>query len=109
MEGLQPGDQIIAINGIYLCGFSDKNNTSSQISYVALKRAQEWGRAWLTIRRKLREEQICWNIDALNNDEDNEEVEVQNYSVYGDPVLMQHEDDTEEEDIEENYYSSEEF
>ena len=108
--GLQPGDQIIAINGVYLCGFSDKNNTSSQISYVVMKRALECSSAWLTIRRKLREEQICWNIDTLDNFEDNEEEhkEVQNYAVYGDPVLMQNED-TEEEDIEESYYSSEEY
>ena len=45
-----------------------------------------------------------------DNFQDNEEEhkEVQNYAVYGDPVLMQNED-TEEEDIEESYYSSEEY
>ena len=101
-KGLQPGDQIIAINGVYMCGFSDKNNASSQISYVVLKRALESGSATLTIKRKLRDEET---YDAL----DNEEEEMQNYAVFGDPVpLPLDEDNTEEENDDENYYSSEE-
>merc|ERR1712228_570759 len=108
-EGLQPGDQIIAINGVYMCGFSD-NNASSQISYVVLKRALEKGSALFTIRRKLRDEKTyIYNIDALDNNEGDEEEEMQNYAVFGDPVpLPLDEDNTEEENDDENYYSSEE-
>ena len=64
--------------------------------------AVERGSARFTIKRKLRDEET---YDAL----DNEEEEMQNYAVFGDPVpLPLDEDNTEEENDDENYYSSEE-